>query len=103
MGPLFSAALLMFFGAIAMVVVFILAKLLLPLRASILMAVATTVAGAIGVAIGLLIQAPFYPQTLQSRAAVLAYLGMSCAIGCIAAGLAGAVIWRSARRSTDSN
>lgn len=103
MGPLFSAALLLFFSAITMIVVFIPAKLFLPLRASILMAVATTVSGAIGVAIGLLIQAPFYSQTLQSRMAVLAYLGISCASGCIAAGLAGMAIWRSARRSTNSN
>src|SRR5688572_14642938 len=97
MGPLFSILLLLSAMTAAALIIFVAAKVFLPFRASVVMAVLTTIAGTVGSAIGLLVQAPFYPETIQSRTAVLTLLGIAFGSGCVAAGLTARAVWQRMR------
>ena len=85
MGPAFSALILLVVGAIATMVCFVAARLLLPTRDAALLAVLVVVSGGVGCAVGGLIQIPFTPDHLESRGEVLRYLGVVLAAGLLAA------------------
>ena len=100
MGPLFSIMLVLAIAAPVMAAIFVAAKFFLPFRFAVLVAVLATIAGAICFAVGVIAQAPFYPRTLDSTAQVVAFLGISCGTGVLAAVLTAWVVWRVVKGAT---
>jgi len=98
MGPLFSLLLVLTLAVPVILLLFVVAKLFLPLKTSLLMALLPTFAGAVGFGIAALAQAPFYPAKLQSEEMVALYLGISFSVGILAAIFTGVAIWWRSRR-----
>lgn len=73
-------------------------KLLLPLRSAAIMTVLTAMGGAIGLGGGLIIQAPFLPDTLESTTQVLLFLGTGCLTGILLASVTAWTAWRMLSR-----
>lgn len=80
MGPLFSIALLGILAAIATLIAFVIAKLLLPLKAAFISAILFVGFAGAGTLAALLVQSLWLPERLEG-VAVLLYLGISAAVG----------------------
>jgi hypothetical protein len=81
-------------------VIFVAAKIFLPFRISIILAVLTTAAGFLGSVVGAIVQAPFQVQaaSLQSTQVVI-FFTITIVSGCLAAGLAGWAYLRAVRNT----
>lgn len=100
MGPLFSLGLMAIAGAIAFVSVFVAATLVWRLKFAACFALVTVLGGFVGSALGLLVQIPFWPETLEGVGPVV-YLGLGAAAGLSGASGAGYLLvrgWRVALR-----
>jgi hypothetical protein len=88
MGPAFSGALVLVVSGSLVVLLFAVIRFFLPTRASAALAVLLVTSGGIGCLFGLLVQAPFTHQRLQTSAAVITFLGVALTSGLAFAGVA---------------
>ncbi len=99
MGPLFSLGLLTVLAGLAMGVLFAIARIFLPTRAALALALLLIVAGSAGCVAGLLIQIPFVGSDLVSGTGVARFFLVILASG--GASMAGALWaflwWRTDR------
>ncbi len=66
MGPLFSLGVLTILAGLAMSVLFLIARLFLPTRAALALALLLVVSGGVGCTVGILVQIPFIGSDLVS-------------------------------------
>ena len=81
MGPLFSLGLLTILAGLAMSVLFLIARIFLPTRAALALALLLVVSGGVGCIVGVLIQVPFVGDELVSGKAVAQYFLVILASG----------------------
>lgn len=94
MGPLFSILLVLTIALPVMLVIFAAARFFLPSWPAFIMTILTSAAGAVGLFLGAAVQVPFQPDTLESTAAVLFFLGFAGVVGVVAAALTAWATWR---------
>jgi hypothetical protein len=99
MGPLFSLGLLTLLAGLAMGMLFAIARLFLPTRAAVALALLLVIAGGVGCVVGVLVQVPFIGAVLTSGAQVARFFlvvlasGGASAVGALWAFLR----WRTGR------
>jgi hypothetical protein len=81
MGPLFSLGLLTVLAGLAMGVLFAIARIFLPTRAALVLAMLLIVAGVVGCILGLLIQLPFVGDSLVSSSVIARFFLVILASG----------------------
>ncbi len=81
MGPLFSLGLLTVLAGLAMGVLFAIARIFLPTRAALTLALLLVVAGCVGCAFGLLVQIPFVGDSLVSGTGIARFFLVILASG----------------------
>jgi hypothetical protein len=97
MGPLFSLGLLTVLAGLVMGMLFAIARIFLPTRAVLGLALLLVVAGGVGCIVGILVQIPFTGSDLVSRATIARWFLVILASG--GASTVGA-LWAFLRRRT---
>jgi hypothetical protein len=102
MGPLFSAGLLVLLALAATLVLFVFARMFLPTRRAIALAIALVASGAVGGAAAALMLAPFFAgETLTSTSAVISYFSVLLG-GAISFAVLGGLGYRKWSRQSNS-
>jgi hypothetical protein len=88
MGPAFAIVFLLILATVATVICFVVVKLFLPLRQTLVLAPLLVASGGVGCIAGFLLQIPFTPEELTSSGQVLHYFGICLVVGALSAGTA---------------